>query len=551
MFNNMVRVNFENKEEMLVPVGTQAIDVVARCFNKKDNVIAVRVNNKVHSLNYKIVSDCIISVITYYDTEGHKIYARSLKLLFMMAVRNTYSDLKYTIGNKIGDHFYIEANLTENMVKKIYDEMVSLTLQKLNITKIRVPYQILEKIYNEINEQEALENLKKSVDPLFSVYKADEKYFPWLYGRVVINTSFIKYFDLELLKDGTNISGAILKMPSASDIKKIDEKVQISTIHYQFQKFSKVPRQLGINSVADLNNMALDEKKIEKLILMSEDEQSKRIYKISDEILKSKKRLVFIAGPSSSGKTTFSQRLQISLGVEGIKSTVLSLDNYFRDASVSKDFESISHVDVPFFKNQMEALLRHERVDIPYYNFKTGGTREFHSNFVKLEEDDILIVEGIHSLNPILSSFLPKDKVYKIYIAPFVTINIDRFTKPSTNDVRLLRRIVRDYQDRKVDLELTLKRWEGVKKGEKENIHPYVKEANAIFNSFLPYEVGVLKVFADPLLLSSLNASSPGEFYSKIKELKTFLDSFIGIFTDSVPTNSILREFIGKGCFVR
>ena len=281
----------------------------------------------------------------------------------------------------------------------------------------------------------------------------------------------------------------------------------------------------------------------------------KRLVNLSDRVID--KKVIMISGPSSSGKTTFSQKLQLYLKASGKNPKVISMDMYFKNAVDSpvdkngkKDFESINHFDVKLFKEQIQLLLKGEEVCIPTYDFKlNGGQRVFYKeNTLKLQEDDILIFEGIHALNPRVSDFIESEIVYKIYIYPMVTLGYDSYTKFSSSDLRLIRRIIRDYYERGVSVENTIKFWEGVKKGERRNIFPYVELANEIFNTYQIYEIGVLKGYIENLLLMVANTSN---YYSEARRILALLENFRVISPEEIPSISLICEFIQKGCFLK
>ena len=547
---NVIKVNFKDDLTLTVKKGTKAKDVIKRLSGEYVNIMGIRVDNKVHMLNYSFSRDCNCEIVDYYSAQGHNIYARSVKLLFIAAIREVFPDLKYVIENKIGEHYYIstEKKLTSSQIAKIEEKMKEFVDAKYSITKERVTFTELKEIYTKIGNEEALENLRSSLEVLFSVYNINDKYYPWLYGRVVHSTEVITSFALESYNEGI-----LLKLPYRDDINCIEKEVHANAVHHTFKREMRLPETLGVKSIHDLNKKAYDEKELERIILMAEERQNKQIYKITDNILsRGNIRVIFISGPSSSGKTTFAQRLQISLECEGISTVLLNMDDYFKNASISKDYESFNHLDYEFFKTQVNELFLGKTINLPLYNFKNnGGTREDSGKKASLPSNGILLVEGIHGLNPKISDFIPKENVFKVYIAPLVTLSFDSYTKISSNNVRLLRRIVRDYQDRKVKLLDTLTRWNSVIHAEKENIFKYVDEADVIFNSMLIYEIGVLKVFAEPIFRDSIDAANPNEHFYTIREMCSMLSSFEPIHTDKIPNNSILKEFVGSGCFKR
>lgn len=518
-----------------------------------NDTFAVKVNNEVHSIYYRLTQDSVCEAINYYSEEGERIYSHSLKYLLLMACHNIYPKLKLEFTNKIGRDYLVKISgmdITKYDVNLIKEEMNRLIESKLPIKKLKVNFETAKKIYLDMGSIEQLENFKIKIKENFTFYECNG-YYNYLYGLIVPNTKYIRGFDIVSFKKENAL---ILVLPNKDNIDAVDIKINPNKVYKEFGKFKSFSTIIGINNVADINSCVLDGS-IGKIIRYSEAEQERRLINVAGNIIKRGNiKIIFISGPSSSGKTTFSQRLAEQLKLDGKNSIPLAMDNYFQDEEYiprdeygEYDYESVENVDIELFENNLIDMLSGKEVKIPEYNFKDHA-KEYKGRKILLDKDDILIVEGIHALNPIISSKLDSSKIFKIYIAPLLTLGYDNYTKVSSNDTRLLRRIVRDSQSRSMSAEDTLKVWKKVRQGEEANIFPYVKEADVIYNTSLIYEVGVLKSFAENLLL---NVNSDSKYYSDARRLYKMLQNFRSIETSEIPLNSIIKEFVGKGCFYR
>ena len=545
--SDMINVRYE-EATLKISVGHPVSYVIPN-----EDVFAVKVNNEVHSIFYKLIQDSVCESITYYTEEGQRIYARSLKFLLLMACHRLYPDLKLEFTNKIGRDYLVKLSgmeISKENVKAIKKEMRKIISAEIPIKKLKVNFEEAKRIYSKMGSIEQLENFKIKIKETFTFYECNG-YYNYLYGLIVPNTKYIKGFDLVRFKKKNAL---VLVLPSKEDINVVDNKINPNRVYKEFSKFKEFSNIIGINNVADVNSCVLSGD-IGKIIRYSEAEQERRLINVVDAIMKKGDvKIVFIAGPSSSGKTTFSQRLAEQLKLEGKNSIPLAMDNYFqdeeyipRDKNGEYDFETVENVDIELFEKHLIEMLDGKEVEVPEYNFK-DHVKEYKGRKIHLEKNDILIVEGIHALNPLMSSKLDSKKIFKIYIAPLLTLGYDNYTKVSSNDTRLLRRIVRDSQSRSVSAEDTLRRWSKVRQGEELNIFPYVKEADVIYNTSLIYEVGVLKSFAENLLL---NVGSSSPYYCDARRLYKMLQNFRSIETTEIPLNSIIKEFVGKGCFYR
>ena len=378
-----------------------------------------------------------------------------------------------------------------------------------------------------------------------NVYRLGD-YDDYFYGYMVMSTRYLKYFDLQMYEEGF-----ILRLPNKKQPKAIQPFHPQKKLFDVQQEAEKLGHKLGVFDVGTLND-TIAQGRMNDLILMQEALQEKKIGDIAEQIYESGRKLVMIAGPSSSGKTTFSHRLSIQLGALGLKPHPIGVDNYFvnrvdspRDENGNYDYEALNCIDVKQFNEDMEALLAGKRVELPVYNF-VKGEREYKGVFLQLGAEDILVIEGIHCLNDDLSYSLPRDKKFKIYISALTQLNIDDHNRVPTTDGRLIRRMVRDARTRGASAQDTIRMWDSVRRGEERNIFPYQEEADAMFNSAFLYELSVLKQYAEPILYSVPRDSAE---YNEAKRLLKFLDYFLGVSSEQVPYNSIVREFIGGSCF--
>ena len=523
----------------------------SKLFEDTRNVLAVKVNNEIHSLYYSLMEDSCCKTIDYYSEEGERIYARSLKYFFLMAFHRVCPQAKIEFTNKMGRDYYVKISNVDvdyKFLQLIKKEMNNIIKSKYPVRKFKVNFETAKLIYKEMNSIEQLENFKIKIKENYTFYECNG-YYNYLYGLIVPNSSYIKGFDIRRHKEGV-----VLILPDKDNIEEVTSHIKKSVIWNEFDKFKKFSYGIGINNVADINSHVLDGS-IGQIIRYCEADHNRRLFEVVENIAKKNNiKVIFISGPSSSGKTTFSQKLEIHLKIVGKNSIPLAMDNYFKDdeevpikADGSKDYESIENIDMELFKRQITDMINGKTVEVPEYNFTTSK-KEYKGRKIKMEESDILIIEGIHALNPVVSDFILKENVYKIYLAPLVTLGLDNYTKVSSNDTRLIRRLVRDNDARGRVAQGTLAIWESVRNGEEKNIFPFVSYADYIYNTSLIYELGVLKPFAENLLLK---VSEESPYYSDARRLYKLLSNFRTIETTEIPMDSIVKEFVGKGCFYR
>ena len=478
--------------------------------------------------------------------------SRTLQFIFIKTVLDLYKDAIVTMEHSIGKWVFGEIHkkepLTEQEVNNIKQEMQKLIDKNYPIKRIKVKREEAIKIFQNYGMTDKVKLLQQTGFKVVTLYELDGRY-DYFYGPMWESTGVIKNFDVKFYN-----GGFILGYPTDENLMVVNKFVEQRKLTNIFRETEKWLNILGIGEVGSLNEKISNGELID-LIMISEALHEKKIAQISDMINEKKEiKAVFVAGPSSSGKTTFANRLAIQLKVNGLNPIPISLDNYFvnredtpKDENGEYDFESIKSIDVKFFKDQMKELFEGKEVEIPIFNFLTGY-REKSGSKVKMPKNGILIIEGIHGLNPILTSSLDENNIFKIYISALTQLNLDNHNRISTADVRRVRRIVRDSLSRGKNAEETLLMWPSIKKGEEKNIFVYQEEADVMFNSTLVYELCVLKKKA----LEELDkVGADSSVYDEVKRLKAFLGFFDEIDKGLVPENSILREFIGGSIFYK
>lgn len=546
--NLKLSVNYENREEK-VPYKSKVADVLDILKIKDDSILGFRVNNEIRSFDYELVTDSVIEPIHLDSTDGYRIYTRTLKMVLYMALVRLYSDADVEFITTINrDQYFVINNmkLTEEKIKAIKDMMNEIIKKDYPITKRVVSIEEATKLYSESNNIDKLTNLENKLRSYWSVYFCDGSY-NYFYGILAKSTGAVKAFDLIKYRDG-----ALLIVPDEN--MNIKKEIKDNRLYDSFIDFNKLNEVIGVETVGNLNDKVL-KNKIGSVIQVAEAIHQRKLIELVLDIEKRKDvKMILIAGPSSSGKTTFAQKLGVQLKLTGFNPITISMDNYFKERVDTPlgpdgkyDFECVEALDIDLFNTQMRDLIDGKQVELPRFDF-FDGVKKYEGKYLKLKKDDVLIVEGIHALNPILTTFTPDKNKYKIYIAPVATLNIDGYTKVSSTDTRFLRRMVRDYTLRGNGVEKTFDLWKNVKKGEEKYIFPFVDSVDFIYNSSLVYEPGVIKTFAQPLLLQVDRSS---RFYSEARRLYEYLNNFLPIETSEIPVDSIIREFIGNGCFYR
>lgn len=519
---------------------------------EEDIILAYR-NNRLRELTKTVQEDCVVEFVTTKDDAGHKTYMRGITLVMLKAI---YQELgkdnidKLAIEYKIGDGYYCElegnASLNQESLNKIKDRMTELIKADILFKKKTIGTDKAIQLFRKYNMYGKEKLFKYRRVSKTNIYNLDgfEDYF---YGYMPQRTGILKYFELYLYQ-----TGLILQIPRKEEPKVLQEFKPQEKLFQTLKQSNDWGITMGVDTVGALDD-EIAKGNMNDLILVQEALQEKKIAEIAEMIKKAgNKKFVMIAGPSSSGKTTFSHRLSIQLNTFGLKPHPIAIDDYFvnradtpLDEEGNYNFESLHAIDVEQFNKDMTDLLNGKTVELPSYNFKTGK-REYKGKFKTLGKDDLLVIEGIHGLNDQLSYSLPKESKFKIYISALTQLNIDEHNRIPTTDGRLLRRIVRDARTRGIAGKDTIAMWPSVRKGEEENIFPFQEEADVMFNSALIYELSIIKQYAEPILFG---IERDCKEYVEAKRLLKFLDYFLGFSSEFVPKNSILREFIGGSCF--
>lgn len=531
-------------------IGSTILEILNTGMNPGEPVIAI-VDGEIEELNKRIHYDVKISPITTRNPLGVRTYIRSITFLLIKAVEDVFPGARVTIEHSLNKGLYGEIHYSRKInyedIKVIKNRMENIALENEKIEKIKVKKEEAIRIFSDYKMDDKL-RLLKYIDLLYiNLYKCGYLY-DYFYGSMVPSTGYLKVFDIMFYDPGF-----ILMYPNEENPFEVQRFRDLPKLARVFKETEDWARILDVADVGALNDKA-STVEIEDIILIAEGLHEKKIASIADKIYeeKDKIKVVLIAGPSSSGKTTFSKRLSIQLRVLGMKPYAISLDDYFvnkdnipKDEDGNPDLESIRALDVELFNEQLSKLLKGEEVELPAFNFITAYREPFGKRF-RMDSDTILVIEGIHGLNEVLTSSINRENKYKIYISALTQLNIDDHNRIPTTDVRILRRIVRDNMSRGRSAEATLLTWPQVREGEEINIFPFQEEADIMFNSTLVYEMSILKKYAEPLLKDIGKDSGA---YIEAKRLLTFLSYFITTDEHMIPKNSIIREFIGGSCF--
>jgi len=529
------------------PKNVSLLEVSKNFSNQYKNEILVgKINTDVEPLNTLLTEDCAIDFYDLSSFIGNKVYERSAILILVKAVKDILNE-EVKVEHSIDKGIYCTINnLDLNKTNTILNRMREIVNSNMPIEKLTANRLKTMQYYNFVNMKDKEELLKYISNTYVTIYKLDNIY-DYMFGEMVLSTGYIKDFNLEYIKD----NGCVLMFPFIFGDNKLNKYVHHSKLFDATIDYLNWSHKVGINTVADLNKKLADGN-WNDLIFISETMYNKTLIDIAKTISENNKiRIVLISGPSCSGKTTTSKKLRIYLEAQGLNPHAISVDDYFKerdetplDSNGNKDFESINAVDINLFNEQLNKLLNYEEVNIPTFNFITG--KKEYKNKLKLSQNGILIIEGLHSLNDSLTSTISGDKKYKIYMSPLTSINLDNHNRLSTSDNRLIRRIVRDNQKRGYDASETLDQWKRVRSGETNFVFPYQDSADIVVNTSLIYEMSVLKVYAEPLLFS-VKENDPNyvEAIRLINELRMILP----MPGSNIPSDSIIREFIGNSCF--
>ncbi|MCI9021613.1 MAG: nucleoside kinase [Eubacterium sp.] len=539
------------KEEKEYASGTRYLDIAEEYQEQyRDDIVLAVHNNKLRELKHPIEAGGTLSFLTTADTKGRKTYRRSMVMLLEKAIFNLYgTGVRLRVMHMLGQGQYCEleeeACVSEELLEEIGAEMRRLCEADIQIQKntLHTDAAIAKFAGYGMDDKAKLLRFRRSSH--VNLYNIDG-YQDYFYGYMVPSTGYLKYFDLLPYE-----AGFVLLFPN-EDTKKTAPFHPSKKLYDTLMEAAAWARQMNISTIGELNEQIV-QGRIQDVILLQEAEMEQRIGKIAEQIAQKRdKKFILIAGPSSSGKTTFSHRLSIQLRAHGLTPHPIGMDNFYVDREKTPldengqyDFECLEAIDLELFDRSMAQLLKGERVEMPHFNFKTGK-REFKGDYLQLGPEDVLVIEGIHGLNDRLLATLPKETKFKIYISALTQINIDGHNAIPTTDGRLIRRIVRDAFARGTSAEHTIEMWQSVRRGEEKNIFPFQEHADVMFNSALIYELAVLKMYAEPLLFA-ISTDSPQ--HMQAKRLLKFLDYFLQVPGEEIGKNSILREFIGGSCF--
>nr|WP_305146553.1 nucleoside kinase [Anaerovorax odorimutans] len=514
-------------------------------------ILAAKVDNKIEELTMKIEKDCHIEFLDMRTQAANLIYQYSLCLIYLKAIEDVLGKVPVEIQNSLNKGLYTEIKtaraVTEPQVRAIEKRMRKLIKEDKPIVKEVVSWDKAIEILSEKGYNEKIEILKNHPEIKNPVFYCLDGYKNFFYGDMVPSTGYIQFFELRKYR-----RGVILRFPYPSDPGRIPQYVDEKKLCAAFGEAKKWHRLLRVSYLADLNEKVRDGE-YKELMLLSEALHEKKVAEIADKITKGKKRIVLIAGPSSSGKTTFARRLCIQLKVNGLDPLYMGTDDYFverKDTPLDEEgepnYEDLSAIDIELFNSNMNGLLSGKNVDLPTFDF-IQGTKVYGKRITSIRPHQPIVIEGIHALNKELTKYIQEEEKFRIYISPFTQLNIDSHNRIPTTDARILRRMVRDHLYRGHSAKMTIADWPKVRKGEDKNIFPFSREADVLFNSALTYELAVLKKYAQPLL-EEIDRSEPE--YSDARRLLKFLTFFEVIEDESIiPNNSILREFVGGSIF--
>jgi len=517
--------------------------------NSEYPIVGAKYNNEYKNLDDLVNPEGNIELININSKEGMKIYRRTLTYIMGMAFWYTYPHAHITVDYQLSNSMYCTLDnmeITEEMLENVKAKMRELIDRDLKIEKRIMSRDEAEEFFTKNNTSKGRLQLdseqKQEINMCFC-----EDYFNYLYETIATHTGATKIFDLQKYS-----GGFLLRYPSTQNVNILPEFQNTKKLHWALQEYETIYKVLNVGTVYKLNKV-VKENKIRDLILLSEALHEKKISQIADKVAAKKGvKMILIAGPSSSGKTTFAQRLGLQLRINGLKPVTISVDNYFverKDTPLNEkgeyDFECIEAIDTELFNKHLVALLNGEEIEMPEFNFHTGS-KEYNGKRLKLNDDEVLVIEGIHCLNDRLTSKIPQEQKYKIYISALTVLNLDHYNRISTTDTRLIRRIVRDNQFRGYTAAQTISTWHNVNRGEEKNIFPFQEQADSIFNTSLIYELGVLKNEAEPLLQNITNDQPQ---YAEAQRLLELLRYFEPISKDIVPSHSLLKEFLGGGDF--
>ncbi len=540
-----------NKKTLKVAIGSTLSDIFSQSGLKMDyGPINAKVNNKVEGLHYRVYNQKDVEFLDLHDASAVRTYTRTLFFVLNKAAHDLWPDCTVIIDIPVSNGYYVDLRLDRPVTP---DDVNALRSRMQQIIDANIPIHRHETTTEEairmFSESRSFSKVKllEGIGSLYTTFYDIDGYLDYYYGALLTSTGQITLFGLEYYYDSV-----LLRIPSQEDPSKLGAFVRQDKMFEIFKEHHRWQSILGMRTVGDLNR-AITEGHTNQLIQISEALQEKKISQIADQIARQKGiKLVLIAGPSSSGKTTTCKRLSVQLAVNGIKPVGISLDDYFlnreetpRDESGDYDFEHLHALNIPLLNEQLNALFRGDEVELPRYNFQKGKS-EWSGKRLKLKGNEVLVVEGIHALNPELTADIPNEQVFRVYASALTTILLDNHNYIPTTDNRLLRRIIRDHKYRGVSAQETIRRWPSVRKGENRWIFPFQENADAMFNSAMLFELAVIKRQADPLL-EQVPENCPE--YAEAYRLRKFLKYIKPISEDQIPPTSLLREFLGGSSF--
>ena len=544
-------MKIQYKENILEVQEGQSIQEILKeeIENSEYTVIGAIFNNEYENLSYKIFEDGRLELIDVSSKEGSKIYRRTMVYILAKSFEKLYPNNKINVNYQLTNSMFCDVeniDVTEEMVHNLSEEMRRIVKEDYPIRQIVMNRQEAEEFYKKYDTSKGRLQLDLEDNQKIYMYECDG-YYNYCYGTIANRTGVAKIF--EIVKYG---DGLLMRYPSSDKPMQLPKLVDSKKLAWALDEYEDIHRILNMDRVYKINN-AIEEERIKDIIMLDEALHEKKIANIADEIAKNRQvKMILIAGPSSSGKTTFAQRLGLQLRINKLRPVTISVDNYFverkdnpKDENGNYDFECIEAIDMELFNDHLTKLLNGEEVEMPEFDFYEG-TKKYKGNKLKLGKEDVLVIEGIHCLNDRLTSSIPKEQKYKIYISALTVLNMDRYNRISTTDTRLVRRIVRDHKFRGYTAKHTIGTWNMVNVGEEKNIFPFQEEANSIFNTSLIYELNVLKGIVVPLLEEITKEEKE---YAEARRLIDMLKYFKTIPEEYVPTNSLLKEFIGGGNF--
>ncbi|MEE1059063.1 MAG: nucleoside kinase [Treponema sp.] len=551
MNHSSLSITFPSGKTEQVPFDTPISNLLHHFEPTNDEILAVRINNEICSLDSNVEINCKLEPIFKNTKDGANVYRRSLCLLLATAAHNLFPASHLLVGHSLGYGYYYTLDtgtpITQEQITSLENEMQRLVQEDLPVTTKTISYEDAIKLFEELNLTETRKQLNYIAPQKIRINCIDN-FSDMYFGPLVRSTGTLKVFSLMQYGEGF-----LLRFPRSSDHSKLTTFVDQPILFGIYKKYKQWGKQIGVTSAASLNEL-INNRKIEEFIDITETFQQKCIADIADQIAASKKvKVILIAGPSSSGKTTTSKKLALELRAIGYKPKVISLDCYYvgrdrnpKDENGNYDYECLEALDIPLLNQNLVDLFEGKEVIIPSYDFNEGIPYFEEKNKMKLDANDILIMEGIHGLNDKLTPLIPNELKFKIYLSALTQLNLDNHNRISTSDNRLIRRIVRDARFRGKSAATTISMWPSVHKGEELHIFPFQNNADAILNTALDYELAVLKIYAEPLL-RCVNPTQPE--YAEVCQLLNFLNNFAPIPPTAVPSRSIIREFIGGSAF--